>query len=129
MRYMARELLESAHRAPAADIFSLGLMTLEIATDAPLPSGGPAWHALRDAQVPPLAAPPARRRGAAPEPRARSAALDAAVRAMVAREPAARPSARDIAGCAHAQRAARTHDPTLAGAGSAPSEEPAWPLG
>lgn len=36
----------------AADIFSLGITTLELASDLDLPSGGDTWHLLRSGNVP-----------------------------------------------------------------------------
>lgn len=44
--YMAPETLEGIY-GPAADIFSLGLLVLEIAADVELPSQGASWQNLR----------------------------------------------------------------------------------
>lgn len=44
--YMAPEVLEG-HYSKAADIFSLGLIALELAADVVLPSEGDSWTALR----------------------------------------------------------------------------------
>jgi membrane-associated tyrosine/threonine-specific cdc2-inhibitory kinase len=46
-KYMADEILEG-HYTKAADIFSLGVTILELATDLDPPSSGPLWHALRE---------------------------------------------------------------------------------
>jgi membrane-associated tyrosine- and threonine-specific cdc2-inhibitory kinase len=47
--YMAGELLSSDRKHPSADIFSLGLALLELASNLSfaLPSDGPRWHRLR----------------------------------------------------------------------------------
>jgi len=47
-RYMAPELLAEAKITKAVDIFSLGVTMFEICGNIELPSGGPAWHALRE---------------------------------------------------------------------------------
>lgn len=44
--YMAPETLDGFYDCPA-DIFSLGLLVLELATDVELPAQGPSWHNLR----------------------------------------------------------------------------------
>jgi mitosis inhibitor protein kinase SWE1 len=44
--YMAPEVLEG-HYSKAADIFSLGLIVLELAADIELPSNGDSWQNLR----------------------------------------------------------------------------------
>lgn len=46
-KYLAKETMEG-HFTKAADIFSLGITTLEMACDLDLPSGGDNWHLLRD---------------------------------------------------------------------------------
>jgi serine/threonine protein kinase len=46
--YMAPEVLDG-HFSQAADIFSLGLLALELAADVVLPGEGPSWVALRSA--------------------------------------------------------------------------------
>lgn len=49
--YMAPELLDTSGRhlvSTAADIFSLGLCLLELATSVELPTSGPVWHDLRE---------------------------------------------------------------------------------
>ena len=45
--YMAREVLEGAI-TPAADIFSLGMIALELAATVELPKYGDSWIALRE---------------------------------------------------------------------------------
>lgn len=45
-RYIAPEILEAKYDKPA-DIFSLGLVMFEIASNVWLPDNGPVWHALR----------------------------------------------------------------------------------
>ncbi|KAJ2442059.1 mitosis inhibitor protein kinase swe1 [Coemansia sp. RSA 2440] len=47
-QYMAPEVLRGEY-APAADVFSLGLMLLEIVADIVLPENGADWHKLRTA--------------------------------------------------------------------------------
>ncbi len=46
-KYMASELLDHTF-SKAADIFSLGVTILELATDLDPPSGGHLWHELRN---------------------------------------------------------------------------------
>ncbi|RDA86851.1 hypothetical protein CP532_1420 [Ophiocordyceps camponoti-leonardi (nom. inval.)] len=48
--YMAPEMLEG-RAGPPADIFSLGLMTLEAAANVVLPENGPTWVALRSGDL------------------------------------------------------------------------------
>ncbi|KAL6863967.1 mitosis inhibitor protein kinase SWE1 [Trichoderma novae-zelandiae] len=48
--YMAPEMLEGKV-SPSADIFSLGLMTLETAANVVLPDNGPTWVALRSGDL------------------------------------------------------------------------------
>ncbi|PSR78954.1 kinase-like domain-containing protein [Coniella lustricola] len=45
-RYIAPEILEARYDKPA-DVFSLGLVMFEIASNVWLPDNGPVWHALR----------------------------------------------------------------------------------
>ncbi|CEO97378.1 unnamed protein product (mitochondrion) [Plasmodiophora brassicae] len=49
-RYVAPELLQGtpSQVSAAADIFSLGLLALELTAQLDLPSAGPAWQSLRD---------------------------------------------------------------------------------
>ncbi|KAJ2003255.1 mitosis inhibitor protein kinase swe1, partial [Coemansia thaxteri] len=47
--YMAPELLHGVY-STAADVFSLGMMMLEIVADVVLPANGPDWHSLRVAR-------------------------------------------------------------------------------
>ncbi|KAF0742913.1 hypothetical protein Ae201684P_000832 [Aphanomyces euteiches] len=49
--YMAAELLDSSARHPSADIFSLGLSLMELATGVELPSQGEQWHAFRRGEI------------------------------------------------------------------------------
>jgi len=63
-RYVAKELLRGANvDLPKADVFSLGLVCYEAATNpTELPCGGDAWHSLREGQfdetlLPPLSEP------------------------------------------------------------------------
>lgn len=50
---MAPEILKSSNNITcAADIFSLGMTILELATDLDLPRGGETWHQLRNGQIP-----------------------------------------------------------------------------
>lgn len=50
-KYLAREVLEGSI-STAADIFSLGITMLELATDLVLPSNGPLWHQMRNGILP-----------------------------------------------------------------------------
>ncbi|UYV77118.1 PKMYT1 [Cordylochernes scorpioides] len=50
-KYLAPELMEGVF-TKAADIFSLGITILELATDLDLPLGGPRWHELRQGVIP-----------------------------------------------------------------------------
>lgn len=52
-RYVAKELLRGANvDLPKADVFSLGLVCYEAATNpTELPCGGDAWHSLREGQL------------------------------------------------------------------------------
>ena len=50
---MAKELLISCEKHPSADIFSLGVVTFELATLVlDLPSEGEGWHDLREGRIP-----------------------------------------------------------------------------
>ena len=52
-KYLAPEVLNNSNNITcAADIFSLGMTFLELATDLDLPRGGDLWHQLRNGQVP-----------------------------------------------------------------------------
>lgn len=52
-KYLAPEVLHSSSNIScAADIFSLGMTILELATDLDLPRGGEPWHQLRNGQIP-----------------------------------------------------------------------------
>jgi serine/threonine protein kinase len=52
-KYLAPEVLHSNYNITcAADVFSLGMTILELATDLDLPRGGEAWHQLRNGQIP-----------------------------------------------------------------------------
>ncbi|XP_066996105.2 membrane-associated tyrosine- and threonine-specific cdc2-inhibitory kinase [Anabrus simplex] len=50
-RYLAPEVLQEIFTKPA-DIFSLGMTLLEVATDIVLPGEGPLWHELRNDCIP-----------------------------------------------------------------------------
>ncbi|KAI1289836.1 Membrane-associated tyrosine- and threonine-specific cdc2-inhibitory kinase [Halotydeus destructor] len=50
-KYLAKELMQGVY-TKTADIFSLGITILEMACDLDLPSGGQAWHCLRDGRIP-----------------------------------------------------------------------------
>ncbi|XP_014666779.1 PREDICTED: membrane-associated tyrosine- and threonine-specific cdc2-inhibitory kinase-like [Priapulus caudatus] len=50
-KYMAPELMDGKF-GKAADIFSLGVTLLELATDLDVPRGGAAWHLLRSGNIP-----------------------------------------------------------------------------
>ncbi|MFH4976632.1 hypothetical protein AB6A40_003341 [Gnathostoma spinigerum] len=50
-KYLAPEVLNSTPDKPA-DIFSLGITMLELATDMDLPSRGEGWHILREGEIP-----------------------------------------------------------------------------
>ncbi|XP_069694125.1 membrane-associated tyrosine- and threonine-specific cdc2-inhibitory kinase-like isoform X2 [Periplaneta americana] len=51
-KYLAPELVFGGHFTMAADIFSLGITMLELASDLDLPSQGPLWHGLRNGIFP-----------------------------------------------------------------------------
>ncbi|KAK3103230.1 hypothetical protein FSP39_017607 [Pinctada imbricata] len=50
-KYLAPELMDGKFGKPA-DIFSLGMTILELASDLDLPRGGEGWHLLRSGQLP-----------------------------------------------------------------------------
>lgn len=50
-KYLAQEILNNPPDKPA-DIFSLGISILELASDLDLPSRGNGWHMLREGQIP-----------------------------------------------------------------------------
>ncbi|XP_060589095.1 membrane-associated tyrosine- and threonine-specific cdc2-inhibitory kinase-like [Ruditapes philippinarum] len=50
-KYLAPELMDGKY-SKAADIFSLGMTVLELASDLDLPRGGEGWHVLRRGQLP-----------------------------------------------------------------------------
>lgn len=50
-KYLAPELLEGKFGKPA-DVFSLGMTILEVATDLDLPRNGDGWHQLRRGNIP-----------------------------------------------------------------------------
>lgn len=50
-KYLAPELMDGKF-GKAADIFSLGMSILELASDLDLPRGGEGWHMLRRGQLP-----------------------------------------------------------------------------
>jgi len=80
-----RRCFQSNYRPqPQVDVFALGASAYELATGAPLSAAGTAWQALRADAAPPL-------------PPRRSRALDARVRACLARDAARRPRAAALA--------------------------------
>ncbi|PIK43676.1 putative membrane-associated tyrosine- and threonine-specific cdc2-inhibitory kinase [Apostichopus japonicus] len=50
-KYLAPELLEGKY-SKAADVFSLGMTILELATDLEIPQHGDGWHQLRNGEIP-----------------------------------------------------------------------------
>ncbi|CAG0897692.1 unnamed protein product, partial [Darwinula stevensoni] len=50
-KYLAPEVI-TGEVTPAADIFSIGITILEMASDLDLPGEGPAWHLLRKGYLP-----------------------------------------------------------------------------
>lgn len=51
-KYLAKEVIQGVY-TKAADIFSLGMTILELASDLDLPSQGDSWHVLRShGQIP-----------------------------------------------------------------------------
>ena len=53
-RYLAPECLQNIY-TPAADMFSLGMVLLEMVTDVDLPQSGPQWQILRNGTIPQVA--------------------------------------------------------------------------
>lgn len=53
-KYLAPELM-NLQFGPPADIFSLGMTILELATDLDLPKQGETWQLLRQGNLPPAA--------------------------------------------------------------------------
>lgn len=51
-KYVALEVLREKTYTKAGDIFSLGIMMLEIASDVALPGSGPEWVKIREGDVP-----------------------------------------------------------------------------
>ncbi len=51
-RYMAKELLRNTPLDQSADMFSFGLVMLEIAAGFDLPAEGDDWHVLRQGEIP-----------------------------------------------------------------------------
>lgn len=50
-KYLAPELMDGKFGKPA-DVFSLGITLLELASDLDLPRGGEGWHKLREGEIP-----------------------------------------------------------------------------
>lgn len=50
-KYLAAEVMQGKF-TKAADVFSLGISMLELATDISLPANGQLWHELRDGTFP-----------------------------------------------------------------------------
>ena len=50
-KYLAQEVLNNPPGKPA-DIFSLGISMLELASDLDLPPRGDGWHMLREGHIP-----------------------------------------------------------------------------
>lgn len=91
-RYLALNVLQGCptEELPSGDTFALGMSVLELASQRRLPSSGTAWEALRRGDL-------------AGWGQRLSAELRALVASMTAPEPAARPSADEVA--ARAERA------------------------
>jgi len=87
-RFMALELLSQGGRAPAADVFSLGMSAFEMAWDIAAPAEGEPWRDVREGRLPPL--PPHC------NPSNRSLDLLTLVSAMLRPEPSTRPTAAEI---------------------------------
>lgn len=51
-KYLATEVLNDERPTKAADIFSLGITLLELATDLDLPQNGAWWQQLRSGTIP-----------------------------------------------------------------------------
>lgn len=52
-KYLAKETMQGVF-TKTADIFSLGITTLELACDLELPGRGEGWHRLREGRMPPV---------------------------------------------------------------------------
>jgi serine/threonine protein kinase len=87
-RFMALELLSQGGRAPAADVFSLGMSAFEMAWDIAAPAEGAPWRDVREGRLPPL--PPHC------NPSNRSLDLLTLVSAMLRPDTRTRPTAADI---------------------------------
>ncbi len=101
-QYMAPELLsQHSEPTPAVDIFSLGLLLFELASQQQLPASGPVWQALRSGGA------AAYLHGAIPQ------ALEALVLAMLSSDPRDRPHAEQLLASVrairHAQGLARSY--------------------
>jgi mitosis inhibitor protein kinase SWE1 len=109
--YLAAEVLRGGH-GPAADVFSLGMIMLEAATNVVLPDQGEPWQRLRREDLSQVEL------DVSPE-------LASLIRATLRADPAARASARDV--CAHpvvarARRAMDAQAQAAAAAGRSPFE-------
>uniref|UniRef100_A0A1I7TTZ7 non-specific serine/threonine protein kinase n=1 Tax=Caenorhabditis tropicalis TaxID=1561998 RepID=A0A1I7TTZ7_9PELO len=51
-RYLAREVLTDKRTSMASDVFSLGIILLELATNIFLPENGSSWHQIRNGKIP-----------------------------------------------------------------------------
>lgn len=82
--YMSRELvMHDFCDLRKSDIFALGMSMYELASQAPLPTTGDAYHAMRDGNIPPL-------------PGSISSRLQELILSMMHPDPAQRPSAADV---------------------------------
>lgn len=81
--YMAPEVLQGVFDKPA-DIFSLGLIALELAADVVLPTDGPSWSALRRLELSEIRFDDCSR------------ALHSLILSMLSPDPDSRPSASEI---------------------------------
>ncbi|KAL2914474.1 mitosis inhibitor protein kinase swe1 [Polyrhizophydium stewartii] len=82
--YLAPEVLSDAEVTCAADIFSLGLILLEIAAHIILPENGPAWKHLREGNFSDVSL------------AGRSQAMIDFIQSMMQPDPALRPTAQDV---------------------------------
>ncbi|PWN46355.1 kinase-like protein, partial [Ceraceosorus guamensis] len=82
--YMAPEVMARGQSGTAADIYSLGLIMLEAAGNVILPDNGEAWHKLRSDDTSDV------------DLSAFSVSLVRLIKAMMASDPARRPSAKQI---------------------------------